>query len=229
MTPSIVDLSVAVHDGHCRWAIERVLARSYEAGDTYQATQMTMSFHSFTHMDSPKHFDRDGFTTTEITPEMTIGPAAVIDLPGESNRAITAADMDASGADVYPDDIAILRTKWDQQRSVEELNFWTNAPYLEADACRWLYDKGIKAIAYDFPQDYCIRDYVTGARMPEWKENTSHIELLLKGVIMFEYLCNMGAIQSKRPLFVGLPIKVEDSDGAPARCVVFDQEQPAPV
>ena len=65
--------------------------------------------------------------------------------------------------------------------------------------------------------------------MPEWRENTSHIELLLKGVIMFEYLCNMSAIQSKRPLFVGLPIKVEDSDGAPARCVVFDQEQPAPV
>ena len=45
---------------------------------------------------------------------------------------------------------------------------------------------------------------------------------------MFEYLCNMGAIRASA-LFVGLPIKVEDSDGAPARCVVFDQEQPAPV
>ena len=80
MTPSVL-ICLSAHDGQ-HWAIERVLARSYEAGDTHQATQMTMSFHSFTHMDHAKHFDRDGFTTTEITPEMTIGPAAVIDLPG---------------------------------------------------------------------------------------------------------------------------------------------------
>jgi len=228
MTPRIVDLSIAIHDGHCRWVIDRVLAKSYEAGDTHQATQMTMSFHSFTHMDSPKHFDKDGFTTSAITPDMTVGPGVVIDLPGEPNRAITAADMENSGAQVFPGDIAILRSNWDQQRSVKELNFWTDAPYLEADACQWLYAKQIKAIAYDFPQDYCIRDYATGARMPDWAENTSHIELLLKGVIMFEYLGNMGDIQSKRPLFIGLPIKVEASDGAPARVIVFDEDQPAP-
>ncbi|MEK9722177.1 MAG: cyclase family protein, partial [Rhodospirillaceae bacterium] len=122
-----------------------------------------------------------------------------------------------------------LRTNWDRKRSVENLDFWTDAPWLETDGCRWLHAKGIKAIAYDFPQDYCIRDYATGARMPTWEENTSHIELLLKGVIMFEYLCNMGEIRSRRPLFVGLPMKVADSDGAPARVVVFDEEQPAAV
>lgn len=226
--PRIVDLSIAIHDGHCRWGIERVLARSFEKGDSHQATQMTMSFHAFTHMDSPRHFDRDGFTTSAITPDMTIGAGVVIDLPGEPNRAITAADMEASRAEVHPGEIAILRSNWDRQRSVGDLSFWTDAPWLEADACRWLFDKGIKAIAYDFPQDYCIRDYATGDRMPAWEENTSHVELLLKGVIMFEYLCNMGEIESKRPLFVGLPVKVEDSDGAPARVVVFDAEQSAP-
>ena len=62
MLSRIVDLSVAVHDGHCRWALERVFAKSYEAGDKHQATQIKMSFYSFTHIDSPNHFDRDGFT-----------------------------------------------------------------------------------------------------------------------------------------------------------------------
>ena len=126
--------------------------------------------------------------------------------------------------------LLLLRTKWDQERSVKELNFWTNAPYLEADACRWLYDKGIKAIAYDFPQDYCIRDYAIGARMPEWKENkrVSH-RAASKGRHYVRISLQHERHPEQAPPFVGLPIKVEDSDGAPARCVVFDQEQPAPV
>jgi arylformamidase len=223
----IVDLSIAIHDNHCRWQMERVLRKSYERGDQFQATAATMSFHGFTHMDSPRHFDRNGFTTSDITPDMTIGPACVIDLPDTApNTPITVADLEKANADLRAGDIALLRSNWEQQRSVEALSFWTDAPWLEADACRWLRAQQIKAIAYDFPQDYCIRDYATGERTPAWEENTSHIELLLHGIIMFEYLCNLAAIRSRRPLFIGLPIKVENSDGAPARVVVIDEEQP---
>jgi arylformamidase len=209
----IVDLSIAIHDNHCRWQMERVLRKSYERGDQFQATAATMSFH--------------GFTTSDITPDMTIGPACVIDLPDTApNTPITVADLEKANADLRAGDIALLRSNWEQQRSVEALSFWTDAPWLEADACRWLRAQRIKAIAYDFPQDYCIRDYATGERTPAWEENTSHIELLLHGIIMFEYLCNLAAIRSRRPLFIGLPIKVKDSDGAPARVVVIDEEQP---
>jgi arylformamidase len=181
----IVDLSIAIHDNHCRWQMERVLRKSYERGDEFQATAATMSFHGFTHMDSPRHFDRNGFTTSDITPDMTIGPACVIDLPDTApNTPITVADLEKANADLRAGDIALLRSNWEQQRSVEALSFWTDAPWLEADACRWLRAQQIKAIAYDFPQDYCIRDYATGARTPAWEENTSHIELLLHGIIM---------------------------------------------
>ncbi|MEK9722178.1 MAG: cyclase family protein, partial [Rhodospirillaceae bacterium] len=94
MAARIVDLSIAIHEGHCRWAVDRVLARSFEAGDTHQATQMTFSFHAFTHMDSPRHFDREGFTTSAITPEMTVGPGVVVDLSATPpNTPITAAEM----------------------------------------------------------------------------------------------------------------------------------------
>ena len=100
---------------------------------------------------------------------------------------------------------------------------------MKVNACRWLLAKNIKGIAYNFPQDYFIRDYATSARTPAWKENTSHIELLLNGVVMFKYLCNMAEVRSEPPLFIGLPSKVQDSDGAPARIVVFDDEQPTPI
>ena len=66
------------------------------------------------------------------------------------------------------------------------------------------------------------RDLVTGEREPEWEENVTHLVLLCNGVIMFEYLCNMMAIESERTFFVGLALKIPDSDGAPARAVAIE-------
>lgn len=93
---------------------------------------------------------------------------------------------------------------------------------MTAEACRWLYSRGIKAIAFDFPQDLCIRDYVTGARVPALEENTTHVELLLKGIPMFEYLCNTAEIASNRVDFYGLPMKLPHADGAPARVIAIE-------
>jgi kynurenine formamidase len=39
---------------------------------------------------------------------------------------------------------------------------------------------------------------------------------------MFEYLCNMMAIAGDRTFFVGLPLKVPDSDGAPMRAIAIE-------
>jgi arylformamidase len=39
---------------------------------------------------------------------------------------------------------------------------------------------------------------------------------------MFEYLCNMGAMTQPRNTVIGLPLKLPDSDGAPARVIVME-------
>ena len=39
----------------------------------------------------------------------------------------------------------------------------------------------------------------------------------------------MVEFRSNRPLFIGLLIKIEDSDGAPVRIVVFDDKKPIPI
>ena len=43
-------------------------------------------------------------------------------------------------------------------------------------------------------------------------------------VLMFEYLCNMMEIRVPRPLFVGLPLKLPDSDGAPVRAIAIEED-----
>jgi kynurenine formamidase len=43
---------------------------------------------------------------------------------------------------------------------------------------------------------------------------------------MFEYLCNMGALRRARNQVVGLPIRIPDSDGAPARVIAVEEDAP---
>ena len=219
----IVDLSMAVRENHFRWKVERRLLRNYEQGDQMQLTWAGWNMHSFSHMDTPRHFDRGGFTTDEVTPDMTIGDAALVDL--SSVPANTGIDVDLvsqAGTHIQEQDIVLLKTEWDLRESINKPEFWTNAPYMTQDACVWLREKNIKAIGFDFPQDYCIRHYVLGDRVPEWGENTTHVELLCSGILMFEYLCNLSEIRTPRPYFIGLPLKLADSDGVPLRAVAME-------
>lgn len=219
-----IDLSTPVISGHLRWPVERRLARSHAAGDVSQATWAGWIVHGFTHMDTPRHFDPAGFTTDAVTLDMTAGPAAVVDLSAAAgpDTEITEAMIAAAGAGLRPGDIALVRTGWDRVESIERETFWTRAPWMSAAAARWLLERRIKAVAFDFPQDYCIRALVTGEWVPTLEENVTHTTLLMNGVLMFEYLCNMMAIESPRPYFLGFPIKLPDSDGAPVRAVAVE-------
>ena len=223
--PRIIDLSTPIRAGHFRWRTEQSLDKSFDEGSFAQATRINISCHAFTHMDAPRHFDPEGYTTDGLTLEQTIGPAAVVDVSAVGpNAPIREADVAAAGSHVRQGDIVLLRTGWDGHESIETPEFWTRSPWVEADAAEWLYGQGIKAIGYDFPQDYCIRHLVLGDRTPTPDENVTHQVLLKRGVIMMEYLCNMTAIRGERCEVYALPIKVPNADGAPARIIAIEQD-----
>ena len=219
----IIDLSTPIDADHFRWPVERRKLKSHTAGDMAEATWLGLSVHGFTHMDAPRHFDPGGATTDDVALETVMGPAAVVDVSAVGPNAPVSGEMiAAAGAALRPGDIALVRTGWDRVESVATPEFWTRAPWLSAEACEWLRARQVKAVAFDFPQDRCIRDLVTGDRQPEREENTSHMILLVNGIIMFEYLCNMTAITRPRVEFIGLPLKVAHCDGAPARAIAIE-------
>lgn len=224
MARRIIDLSRPLDAGHFRWPVERRKVKSHAAGDTAEATWLGWTVHGFTHMDAPRHFDPAGQTTDDIGLDRVIGPACVIDVSDVGPDApVTAEMLEASGTEVRPGDIVLLRSGWDLVESFDKPEFWTRSPWIDEGACRWLMARWIKAIAFDFPQDRCIRDMITGERQPAREEYTSHLILLEQGVIMFEYLCNMMAISRPRVEFIGLPLKVAHCDGAPARAIAIEE------
>jgi len=223
MTKRTIDLTTPIRTDHFRWSVDRKEVKSHAAGDFAQVTWMGWVVHAFTHVDSARHFDAEGKTTDDLTLDQVMGTAAVVDVSAVGPDApITEAAVAEAGDHILEDDIVLLRSGWDKVESLDTPEFWTRAPYMTVEACRWLHAKGLKAIAYDFPQDRCIRDYVTGERMPAFEENTTHVELLLKGVPMFEYLCNMTEIRKDRVEFIGLPLKIPDCDGAPVRAIAIE-------
>ena len=219
----IVDLSMPIED-HFRWPVERAQAGDLAAGDTFQVTRLGWTVHGFTHVDAPRHMVPGGPTTSEVALDQTVGAAAVIDLSGLAPKTeITAEALAGNGAHLEAGDIAIVKTCWDQARAPRAPEFWTEAPYLSAAACRWLLARGIKALGVDFPQDYPIRLLLEGKRAPI-AEFVSHDILLRNGVILIEYLCNLGALPGPRTTLFALPLKVPGADGAPARVIAYESE-----
>ena len=217
----IVDLSMPIED-HFRWRVERGHKGDLEAGDVFQITHVSMIVHGFTHIDAPRHMVAGGDTTSDVALDRTIGAAAVLDLSGIAPKTeITAEILTAAGGHLEAGDIAILKTCWEEVHAPRTPEFWTESPYLSAGACRWLLAREIKALAVDFPQDYPIRELLDGKQAPI-AEMVSHDILLRNGIILIEYLTNLGALSHPRTTLIALPLKIPNADGAPARVIAYE-------
>ena len=219
----IVDLTMPIED-HFRWPVDRHLKEDFNTGSAFQVTWAGWAVHGFTHIDAPKHIDPDGQTTSNISLNKIVGRAAIVDLTGiEPNSAITDTQVRDAGAHINPGDIVLLKTCWDEVASPNIPEFWTTAPYMTRPACEWLLSRQIKAIGYDFPQDYPIRKLLDKEVAPI-SDFVTHDVLLRNGVIMIEYLCNLCQLKTPYTQLYALPLKILESDGAPARVIAVQPE-----
>ena len=216
----IIDLTMPI-EPHFRWPVGRDLEGDFAKGDAFQVTRLDLVVHAFTHIDSPRHIDPEGATTSDIALEQLVGAAAVVDMSGIApETAITAELLAERGGHIRADDIVVLKTCWDQVHSPQSPAFWTAAPYMTRAACEWLRAREIKALAFDFPQDYPIRGLLDGRSAP-MTDFVTHDVLLRRGVILIEYLCNLAALEAERTTILALPLKLPDADGAPARVIAW--------
>ena len=219
----IVDLTMPI-ENHFRWAVDRQLKEDFNTGSTFQVTWAGWTVHGFTHIDAPRHIDPNGQTTSDISLNQIVGRAAVVDLTDiEPNSAITEIQVRDAGEHINPGDIVVLKTCWDEVTSPKTPEFWTTAPYMTRPVCEWLLSRQVKAVGYDFPQDYPIRKLLDKEVAPI-SEFVTHDVLLRNGVIMIEYLCNLRQLTTSYTQLYALPLKILESDGAPARVIALQSE-----
>jgi arylformamidase len=210
-----IDLSLTIQP-HWRWAIKQKRILSHSAADPYQVTVITLSMHAFTHVDTPLHIAPGKITIDEVPLENWAGPAAVLDLTYvKANQEIDRSDLEKVSGHIQKGDIILLKTAWDQKRNPMSREYWSEAPYVGEKAAIWLAKQPIKAVGFDFPQDYVIREIPQ--RHPKAEEMPTHHHILGKGIYLIEYLCNLHRIKKDRINFFAVPLKVRNAEGAPTR------------
>ncbi|MFM9940349.1 MAG: cyclase family protein [Hyphomicrobiaceae bacterium] len=213
----IIDLSMPILADHPRWKTEVTATGNLAAGDLAQVTTLKVSCHAYTHVDARRHMFLDGATIEATRLDDLVGPCAVIDLmDAQPNEAIGPERLAPRAMHLKRGGMALFKSGWDRHRSPMTKEFWLDSPYLTREAAQWLLDSGIKTIAYDFPQDYCIRLSLKGEKRP-LAEHVTHDILLRAGVHMIEYVANTADIRDAEVLLSAAPLKIPGGDGAPAR------------
>lgn len=222
----IIDLTMPISD-HFRWKVERRLVMDQDAGDHFHASWIGMPVHAFTHVDSQRHMLADGPTLDETPMSHLVGVWHVVDISDiRENEPIERDLMEEAAAHIPEHGNVLMKSCWGSRQSFREPEFWTRAPYMTRDACEFLLEKNIRAIAFDFPQDYSIRYSITGETC-EFAEHVTHDTLLRAGVTLVEYLTNTESLYGDEVFLCALPIKIAGTDGAPARVVAIeDRDQP---
>lgn len=216
MPRRIIDLSVLVDESTKSPPSTdlKVELKHYRRGPGFwQSSAVSQGLHTGSHVDSNLHCFPDGETTAEMSLDRVIGTALVVDCTdvGES-QPVTVQHLERYADRIRPGDIVLLRTGWTDRMWGRFPEFFTTSPYLDVEAARWLAGREIKAVGFDFFEEYC-------ARLPDFgsEDFIVHKILLERRIVLFEGVTNLGVLPSERVEFFAPFYKIANSEGAGAR------------
>lgn len=201
----LYDVSVPIRPGMIVYAgnpgVELERVDSIADGAHANVSRLELGVHTGTHVDAPLHFLDDGAGSESIDVEPLVGPAVVVDavaVEGDlDEEAIRGLDIPAGTERV------LLKTR--NSRLWELDSFSRDFIRLTGSGARYVIARGIAAIGIDY---LSIGD------------EEAHRELLGAGVVPIEGL-DLRLVDPGRYQLVCLPLRVEGSDGAPARAVLI--------
>ncbi|WP_395733698.1 cyclase family protein [Prosthecobacter sp.] len=203
------DISVPLRDGMIHWPgdpechIKRVV--SMDDGAVCNLTHLSMSAHTGTHMDAPRHFIADGMTMEQMPLEPVIGRCRVFELL-DCGDQITVDDL--KKLKIAPRQRVLFKTR-NSTRSWAMNEFDKDFVSIRADAARYLVDQGVVTVGVDYLS--------IGGFNKDGVE--THQIMLGAGIWVIEGL-NLAEIKAGYYELICLPLKLEGADGAPCRVVL---------
>ncbi len=194
----------------------------------YYAQTLVLSEHTGSHVDAPIH-NHPGTGTIDTVPvDALVAPFKKYALasPGyEAGAAIPlAALLDCERRDDFalePGDVAVLEIGWDKHYEPAHpdpavRDWWgRNQPGLTEDACAYLADAGVVAVACDTAAcDLVVTDGVTHSGFGH------DTYFLPRGILIVEGLQRLSAAPCQG-LFVALPLRIRDGSGSPVRVALY--------
>ena len=219
--PRIIDLSFPIHEGmttfpsHWHPMVEISQLGRHGIEDR-ESRKLVIGTHTGTHVDAPLHFVRGGTTIDKIPLDLMTGPASLVDLPSRHKEEIGLPALKAALKGKRPARRLLLRWRWSKHWGT--MRYYTEAPYLSVEACRWLVASGVRLLGTDTPSVDC-HDH--GWRTANDAPN--HRALLGRGLFLVEYLNNLDKLRKTTFELTVAPLNILGADGAPARVLAVER------
>ena len=183
-------------------------ANSYEK-DGFRETKLCMYSHTGTHIDAPAHLYESALALDQFPVDQFIGKALVIDCTSFSEGdSIPLSHLRKYAGKFESVDFLLFRLGWDKKWGSDA--YFGNYPCLDADLLDYILAGSYKGIGFDV----IGLDPVVNPSLERHKKLFLH-----KKIINIENLCNLENFGDEIFMFSCLPIKVENSDGAPCRAI----------
>jgi arylformamidase len=173
-------------------------------GDACNVSHLAMGVHTGTHMDGPVHFIHGAAGLDQMPLAATMGEARVIEISNPDE--VTADELEIHN--LRAGERILLRTV-NSTRCWQEEAFITDFVHISEPAARHLADTGVQTVGIDYLS--VAGYYADGAAI--------HRILLDAGIWIIEGL-DLSAVPAGRYELICLPVKLHESDGAPARAIV---------
>jgi arylformamidase len=204
-----IDISLTLKSNMVHWpgdppfSIEPV--REMDKGDSVNLSKILMGAHSGTHVDAPVHFIKGAKGVDQILIDSLIGPARIIEIAD----ADAIKEEELARHEIKKDERVLLRTRNSINKILYKDAFTEDFVYIEKGAAEFLVACGIKTLGVDY------------LSVGGYKKNGPdvHRMLLDAGILIIEGLDLTKALPGFYDM-ICLPIKILDSDGAPARVIV---------
>lgn len=173
----IIDITIPLREGMPQWAGEEIYKEEpmlRTPDDDVNVTRQTITTHTGTHVDAPRHFVHEGKTMDQIPLNRWVGPCVVVDL-SHLEHDITAQDLDEANVPANTTRL-VLKTRNSDLWSTHPGEFVEDYVSLTSAGARWVVERQIRLVAIDYLS--------IGSVGPDGAE--THLVLLRNDVLIVE-------------------------------------------
>lgn len=205
---SWIDISVPIHNGMHFWPGDPppyiTTHVSTKKGDVCNVSAIYTSSHMGTHMDAPLHFLDGGKTMDALPWDAVIGPVRVVEIKDE--KAIKPAEL--KKLKLQAGERILFKTP-NSKRSWKKETFDKDFVYIAKEGAQYIVDCGVKTVGVDYLS-------VGGF----YKDGIPTHHILLGAEVWIIEGLDLSKVKPGNYEMICLPIKFQNGDGAPSRCLI---------
>ena len=202
-----IDISVTIKSGMVHWPgdapVQIKLIHNIDKGDSNNLTAVSMGAHTGTHIDAPLHFIPSGKGIDKMRLDALTGKARVLVI--KDRESITVKEL--KRCRIKRGERIIFKTS--NSRLWKNNRFAKKFVYISTEAAKYLVSLKVQTVGVDY------------LSVGGFHKNGSevHKALLKAGICIIEGL-NLANVKPGNFDLICLPLKILNSDGAPARAVI---------